>query len=255
MHSPQVINKATMNKSAIVTGGNAGLGFATAKKLCDNGITTYIIGRSEEKTKKACAELGQNAIPVIFDLNNLAGIPKVIQDIAKNGSIDILVNNAGVNMKKDFTEVSDEEFASIIKTNVQSVFSVSREVVKIMKQHNGGSIINISSMASQYGLPKVIAYSASKGAIEAMTRSMAVDLAEFGIRVNCIAPGFIKTNMSSKALDSDPERKNKVLGRTPMGILGMPSNIADAVFFFASEEASFVTGTILPVDGGNSIGF
>lgn len=244
-----------MNKTAIITGGNSGLGYATAKKFCDHGITTYIIGRSEEKTKNACNELGSYAVPVIFDLNNLGGIPNMIQDIGKKGTIDILVNNAGINMKKEFTKVTDEEFASIIKTNVQSVFAVSREVVKIMKQHEGGSIINISSMASQYGLPNVIAYSASKGAIEAMTRSMAVDLAEYKIRVNCIAPGFIKTKMSSKALDNDPERKNKVLGRTPMGILGDPSNIADAAYFFASNEASFVTGTILPVDGGNSIGF
>ncbi|MCB0465950.1 MAG: SDR family oxidoreductase [Aequorivita sp.] len=244
-----------MNKTAIITGGNSGLGYATAKKFCDHGITTYIIGRSEEKTKNACNELGSYAVPVIFDLNDLEGIPNMIQDIGKKGTIDILVNNAGINMKKEFTKVTDEEFASIIKTNVQSVFAVSREVVKIMKQHEGGSIINISSMASQYGLPNVIAYSASKGAIEAMTRSMAVDLAEYKIRVNCIAPGFIKTKMSSKALDNDPERKNKVLGRTPMGILGDPSNIADAAYFFASNEASFVTGTILPVDGGNSIGF
>ena len=244
-----------MNKTAIITGGNSGLGYATATKFCDHGITTYIIGRSEEKTKNACNELGSYAVPVIFDLNNLGGIPNMIQDIGKKGTIDILVNNAGINMKKEFTKVTDEEFASIIKTNVQSVFAVSREVVKIMKQHEGGSIINISSMASQYGLPNVIAYSASKGAIEAMTRSMAVDLAEYKIRVNCIAPGFIKTKMSSKALDNDPERKNKVLGRTPMGILGDPSNIADAAYFFASNEASFVTGTILPVDGGNSIGF
>lgn len=244
-----------MNKTAIITGGNSGLGYATAKKFCDHGITTYIIGRSEEKTKNACKELGDHAIPIIFDLNDLNGIPNMIQEIGKNGAIDILVNNAGINMKKEFTEVTDDEFASIIRTNVQSVFAVSREVVKIMRQHRGGSIINISSMASQYGLPKVIAYSASKGAIEAMTRSMAVDLAEFGIRVNCIAPGFIKTKMSSIALDNDPERKNKVLGRTPMGILGDPSNIADAAYFFALNEASFVTGTILPVDGGNSIGF
>ena len=244
-----------MGKIAIVTGGNAGLGFAIAEKFCIHGITTYIIGRSEEKTRNACNKLGNMAIPIIFDLNNLAGIPKMIEEIAKKDNIDILVNNAGINMKKDFTEVKDEEFESIIKTNVQSVFVISREVVKVMKKYKRGNIINISSMASQYGLPKVIAYSASKGAIESMTRAMAVELAPLGIRVNCIAPGFIKTNMSSKALDNDPERKNKVLGRTPMGILGEPSNIADAAYFLASEESSFVTGSILPVDGGNSIGF
>lgn len=242
-------------KTAIVTGGNSGLGFATAKKLCDNGIKTFIIGRSKDKTEEACSEIGPNAIPVIFDLNDLEGIPKMIESIAKEGNIDILVNNAGINSKKDFIEVSDDDFESIIHTNIQSVFAISREVVKVMKNHEGGAIINISSMASQYGLPKVIAYTASKGAIEAMTRAMAVELAQYGIRVNCVAPGFIKTKMSAKALDSDPERKNKVLSRTPMGILGEPDDIADAVYYFASSESKFVTGTILPVDGGNSIGF
>lgn len=242
-------------KTAIVTGGNSGLGFATAKKFCDNGIKTFIIGRTKEKTEDACAEIGPNAIPVIFDLNNLDAIPTMITDLAEDGNIDILVNNAGINLKKEFTEVTDADFESIIHTNVKSVFAVSREVVKVMKNNGGGSIINISSMASQYGIPKVIAYSASKGAIETMTRAMAVELAQFGVRVNCIAPGFIKTKMSAKALDSDPERKNKVLGRTPMGTLGEPDDIADAAYYFATSESKYVTGTVLPVDGGNSIGF
>jgi len=243
------------NKTAIVTGGNSGLGFATAKKLCDNGIKTFIIGRSKEKTEEACREIGANAIPVLYDLNDIAGIPAMIESITKNNSIDILVNNAGINLKKEFSDVTDEDFLSVIHTNLLSVFAVSREVVKNMKENGGGSIVNISSMASQYGIPKVIAYSASKGAIESMTRAMAVELASFGIRVNCIAPGFIKTKMSSTALDNDPERKNKVLGRTPMGFLGEPSDIADAVYYFALNESKYTTGTVLPVDGGNSIGF
>ena len=185
-------------KTAIVTGGNSGLGFATAKKLCDNGIKTYIIGRSKEKTEEACREIGVNAIPVLFDLNDIAGIPAMIESITQNNSIDILVNNAGINLKKEFLEVTDEDFLSIIHTNLLSVFAVSKAVVKNMKENNGGKIVNISSMASQYGIPKVIAYSASKGAIESMTRAMAVELAPFGIRVNCVAPGFIKPKCRQK---------------------------------------------------------
>jgi NAD(P)-dependent dehydrogenase (short-subunit alcohol dehydrogenase family) len=242
-------------KTAIVTGGNSGLGFATAKKLCDNGIKTYIIGRSKEKTEDACKEIGPNVIPVLYDLNDIAGIGEMIENLTKENPIDILVNNAGINLKKEFLDVTDEDFLSVIHTNLLSVFAVSKAVVKNMKENNGGSIVNISSMASQYGIPKVIAYSASKGAIESMTRAMAVELAPFGIRVNCIAPGFIKTKMSSAALDNDPERKNKVLGRTPMGFLGEPSDIADAVYYFALSESKYTTGTVLPVDGGNSIGF
>jgi NAD(P)-dependent dehydrogenase (short-subunit alcohol dehydrogenase family) len=110
-------------------------------------------------------------------------------------------------------------------------------------------------MASQYGIPKVIAYTASKSAIEGMTRAMAVELSPKGIRVNCIAPGFIATDMSAKALNNDPERKAKVMSRTPMGVLGHPSDIGDAALFLASENSKYITGVVLPVDGGNSVGF
>lgn len=244
-----------MIKRAIVTGANSGLGYATAKKFCENGIKTYIIGRTKERTEQACTEMGSNAVPILFDLNNLKDIPALIDEIAKEGPIDILVNNAGINMKKEFTEVTDEEFLSILHTNVCSVFAMTREVVKVMKKNGGGSIVNISSMAAQYGLPKVIAYTASKGAIETFTRGAAVELAEFGIRVNAVAPGFIKTKMVATAFESDPQRRDKVLARTPMGTLGEPSDIADAIYYYASSESKFVTGTILCVDGGNSIGF
>lgn len=244
-----------MNKSAIITGGNAGLGFATARKFVLEGYKVHIIGRSEEKTENACNELGELAIPYIYDLTDLNGIPHLVNQISEHGPIDVLVNNAGINQKKLITEVTNEDFASILHTNVASVFTISREVIKNMKEHNGGSIVNISSMASQYGLPKVIAYSASKGAIESMTRAMAVEVAQFNIRVNCVAPGFIKTNMSSKALNDDPDRMNRVMMRTPMGKLGLPEDIGETVYYFCSPAAKFVTGTVLPVDGGNSIGF
>ncbi|QDH79173.1 glucose 1-dehydrogenase [Echinicola soli] len=241
---------------AIVTGGASGLGMATAKKLCDNSIKTIIIGRNRTKLVKAQEELGPNCHYYAFDLNDLKNIPELIRSIiADHGKIDILVNNAGINMKKPFMEVTDEEFQQIITTNVSAVFSLSREVAKIMTSQKSGTIVNISSMASQYGIPKVIAYTASKSAIEGMTKAMAVELSPLGIRVNCVAPGFIATEMSAKALNGDPERKQKVLSRTPMGALGNPEHIADAVYYLASESASYVTGTVLPVDGGNSIGF
>ena len=196
------------------------------------------------------------AVPVVLDLSDLESIPGVVSDIvSKSGRIDVLVNNAGINMKKPLLEVTDADFQSIIQTNLLSVFSISREVGRVMQQAGSGSIINISSMAAQYGLPYVVAYSASKTAIEGMTRAMAVELSPMGIRVNCVAPGFIKTPMTAKALDSDPDRKNRVYARTPMGEMGVPQDIADAVLFLASDKARFITGVVLPVDGGNSIGF
>jgi len=243
-------------KIAIVTGGWSGLGYATVKKFTENNIFTFVIGRDEEKLKKACAEFGKNCEAVVFDVTQLDKIPALIKKLAdKKGRIDILVNNAGINQKKPLTEVTDEEFQKIMHTNLNSVFSLSREVSKIMITQKSGCIINISSMAAQYGLPFVISYSASKTAIDGLTRAMAVELSPLGIRVNAIAPGFIFTKMSSTALDNDPQRKQKVLSRTPMGKLGMPEDVANAAYFLASDESSFMTGTVIPVDGGNSIGF
>ena len=243
-------------KVAIVTGGGSGLGLAIAEKFTQTGILTIIVGRSEEKLRTAKEQLGENCFYKSCDLNDLSSIPALIENItAEFGEIDILVNNAGINMKKEFTEVTDEDFLSVINTNVVAVFAISREVVKQMLRQKTGSIINISSMAAQYGLPKVIAYSASKTAIDGMTRAMAVELSPKGIRVNAIAPGFMYIDMTDKALNSDPERKAKVFGRTPMGHMGQPADIGEAALFLASDAAKYITGVVLPVDGGNSIGF
>ena len=247
----------SVKKVAIVTGGGSGIGLAIAEKLVQQNIHTIIVGRDEQKLHFAKEKLGDLCETQTCDLSDLASIPRlVINIIDKHGRIDVLVNNAGINMKKDFTEVTDEEFQRILQTNVTAVLALSREVVKCMLERGlKGGIINISSMASQYGIPKVIAYTASKSAIEGMTRAMATELSPAGIRVNCIAPGFIATDMSAKALNNDPERKAKALGRTPMGELGDPSDIGDSVVFLASDAAKYITGVVLPVDGGNSIGF
>lgn len=246
----------TKQKIAIVTGGGSGLGLAIAARFTQQNIITYIIGRNQQKLNDAVTALGPNARSIAADLTELNLIPTIVdQIIRKEGRIDILVNNAGINLKKEFTEVTDDDFQSLMLTNVTSVFAISREVVKVMIKQNSGSIINISSMAAQYGIPKVIAYSASKTAIEGMTRAMATELSPKGIRINCIAPGFIETNMSAKALDSDPERKQRVMMRTPMGKLGKPYDVANTAYFLASDESGYLTGTIIPVDGGNSIGF
>jgi NAD(P)-dependent dehydrogenase (short-subunit alcohol dehydrogenase family) len=243
-------------KVAIVTGGGSGLGFAIAEKFTRNGITTIIAGRDAEKLKAAKDTLGIMCHAMVCDVTDLPSVPVFVNDVIQQfGQIDILVNNAGINMKKEFTEVTDAEFQSVITTNVCSVFAMSREVVKHMLQKKSGVIINISSMAAQYGLPKVIAYSASKTAIDGMTRAMAVELSPMGVRVNAIAPGFIYSAMTDKALNSDPERKAKVFGRTPMGHMGEATDIGEAALFLAGDTAKYITGVILPVDGGNSIGF
>lgn len=244
-------------KTALVTGGASGIGLAIAQRFVQAGIRTIIIGRDVQKLEHAKAQLGNLCIPHAFDVTHLPAIPQLVADLtAQHGSIDILVNNAGINHKKIFTEVTDEDFQRVLLTNISAIFALSREIVKPwLAQQRKGCILNISSMAAQYGIPKVIAYTASKSAIEGMTRAMAVELSPSGIRVNCIAPGFIATDMSAKALDNDPERKHKALSRTPMGMLGSPSDIGEAALFLCSDAAAYITGVVLPVDGGNSIGF
>jgi NAD(P)-dependent dehydrogenase (short-subunit alcohol dehydrogenase family) len=241
---------------AIVTGGSSGIGFATAKKFTENGIFTLIVGRNKQKIDDAVSCLKKNCASIQFDMTQVSQIPSLIQQFTDQyGPIDILVNNAGINMKKNLTEVTDEDFQKILHTNLTSVFAISREVAKAMIPRKKGCIINISSMAAHYGLPGVIAYTASKSAIEGITRAMAVELSPLGIRVNCIAPGFIVTNMSSTALDSDPERKKRVMMRTPLGKMGSPGDVANILYFLTTDESSYMTGAVIPVDGGNSIGF
>jgi len=251
------MEKENQQKIAIVTGGGSGIGLAIAEKFTQNNIRTIIVGRDQKKLDSAKQRLGEFCETVSYDVNELAGIPKLINDLAgRFGKIDILVNNAGINLKKDFTAVTDDDFQKVILTNVTSVFVFSREVVKCMlEEKNGGVIINISSMAAQYGLPRVIGYSASKNAIDGMTRAMAVELSPKGIRVNAIAPGFNTTAMTAKAFSDDPERMNKAMARTPMGKFGEPADIGDAALFLVSDAARYITGVILPVDGGNSVGF
>lgn len=245
-----------MVKVAVITGGSSGIGYAIAKNFSGNGIRTILIGRDAAKLKSACGSFGDLSECMVCDLSVLSALPATVgKIIEKYGTIDILVNNAGINLKKPLQEVTDVDYQKVILNNQTAMFTLTREVAKVMMHQKSGNILNISSMASQYGLPYVIAYTASKSAIEGMTRALAVELAPYGIRVNCIAPGFIKTNMSSDALENDPERKRKVLSRTPMNRLGNPEEVADAALFLVSDTASFITGVVLPVDGGNSIGF
>ncbi len=246
----------TTQKIAIVTGGGSGIGFAIAKKFAAEGMFVYITGRNFEKLNKAQQEIGTNCRAVQLDMEDLDKIPAFVQKIAsEHGQIDVLVNNAGINIKRPFVEVTDEEFQKIITINLTSVFVLSREVVKVMLPKKSGSIIQISSMSAHYGIPMITAYSAAKTALEGMARSMAVDLSADGIRINCIAPGFIVTAMTNKAFEGDPERKAKVLGRTPMGKLGQPEDIAGAAWFLANDDSAFITGEVIKVDGGNAIGF
>jgi NAD(P)-dependent dehydrogenase (short-subunit alcohol dehydrogenase family) len=256
MSKPGAQYRDLRNKTVLVTGGGSGLGFAIAKAFIDNSSQVVIVGRDAVRLKEARKLLGKKAHCLTFDVTEIDRLPELVEWVEGTvGTVDVLVNNAGINMKKDVLHVTNKDFQGIIQTNQTAVFALTREILRSMVTRRSGSVIMISSMASRYGIPKVIGYTASKSAVEGMTRALAVECAPFGIRVNCIAPGFIKTRMSSEALESDPERKHRVLARTPMGRLGEPSDVAHAALFLASDQSKFVTGVVLPVDGGNSIGF
>jgi len=243
-------------KTAIVTGGGSGLGYAISEEFIRAGAKVVITGTTEPKLKNACENLGDKCNYVVNDVTALETLPWLAGYVEETfGQIDILVNNAGVHLKKPVLEVTDEEFKRVIETNLVGVFALTREVSKYMMKRKTGSIILISSMAAMYGLPLVAAYSASKSAIQGMTHSLASELSPNGLRVNTIAPGFIETDMSRKALEADPDRKERVLRRTPLGKLGLPQDIGFSAVFLASEAARYITGATLPVDGGNSVGF
>ena len=243
-------------KNVLVTGGATGLGYAIAEAFAANHSNVFIVGRNRGKLESAGKALGAGVRCLVFDLSEIDRIPGLVQQAASvAGEIDVLVNNAGINVKNDALSVSNKEYQETILTNQTAVFALSREVGRSMVARGTGSIIMMSSMATHYGIPKVVGYAASKAAVEGMTRTLAVEWSPHGVRVNCIAPGFIASAMSSRAFDNDPARKERVLARTPLGRLGEPLDVANAALFLASDQSKFVTGIVLPVDGGNSIGF
>ncbi|RAK69332.1 SDR family NAD(P)-dependent oxidoreductase [Hymenobacter edaphi] len=241
---------------ALVTGGGSGIGLEIARCMTQAGATVIITGRREEVLKDARQALGARAQYLVNDVCDLASLEGLIEQIESTyGPLDVLVNNAGINMKKPALQVSDEEFARIIHTNLNAVFALTRACARRMVERRRGVILMISSMAAYYGIDRVVAYAASKSAVEGMVKVLASEFSAHGVRVNALAPGFIETEMSRTAMNSDPDRKSRALRRTPMGSFGQPEDIGRAAVFLASDAARYITGASLPVDGGNSIGF
>jgi NAD(P)-dependent dehydrogenase (short-subunit alcohol dehydrogenase family) len=241
---------------ALITGGGTGIGLEIARCMVAAGATVIITGRREAVLQESAAELGEGAHFLVNDICDLASLDGLVAQVeAEHGPLDILVNNAGINMKKPALEVTDEDFSRIIHTNLNAVFSLTRAAAKRMVARRRGVILMISSMAAYYGIDRVVAYAASKSAVEGMVKVLASEFSAQGVRVNAIAPGFIETEMSRTAMNSDPERRDRAMRRTPMGKFGKPADIGHAAVFLASEGARYITGVSLPVDGGNSIGF
>jgi gluconate 5-dehydrogenase len=241
---------------ALVTGGGTGLGLATGQALVESGARLVMTGRREEVLRQACAQLGAAAAYIRHDVTDLPSVPSLVERIEKEfGPLDILINNAGIHLKKAALDTSDAEFATVLQTHLHGSFALSRECARGMVERRRGSIVMILSMAALFGIPHVVAYSAAKTALLGLTRALAVEWGPSGVRVNAIAPGWVDTELSRGALAGDPARQQKILGRTPLGRLGDALDIGYAAVYLCSPAARFVTGVVLPVDGGASIGF
>ncbi len=241
---------------ALVTGGSSGIGLAISEALIEAGARVIITGRNEQNLQAAAMRLGPAATGIRHDLADLASIPPLVQRIeAEIGPMTILVNNAGQHLKKQAIRTSDEELARVLTTHLSGAYALTRECAARMVTRGQGSIIMIVSMAALFGIPLVSAYSAAKAGLLGLTRALATELSPRGVRVNAIAPGFIDTAMSRRALQTDEARLLKVLGRTPAGRLGEAADVGYAAVYLSSPAARFITGIVLPVDGGVSIGF
>ncbi|HEX3356004.1 MAG TPA: SDR family oxidoreductase [Tepidisphaeraceae bacterium] len=244
-------------ETALITGGGTGLGFGIARCLAAAGAKVVLVGRREKELAEAAKSLGPSAAFVAHDITQLkrAGELVVAAEKAANGPITILVNNAGIHLKKAAAETAPEEFQSVLTTHVCAAQALAAAVLPGMLKRGQGNILFTASMAAMIGMPLVIAYSAAKSAYLGMVRSLAAEVSGRGVRVNAIAPGWIESAMLRQALSGDTERERKILARTPMGRFGEPDDIGKAAVFLCSPAAQFITGVVLPVDGGASIGF
>ena len=242
---------------AIITGGGSGIGFGVSKCLAAAGAKVVLVGRRERELAVAVADIGDAAFYVVHDIDRLEDAPTLVRaaEKAAGGSISILVNNAGTHLKKPTTETTSAEFQSVLTTHLCAAHALNRAVLPDMLANRHGVILFTASMASFIGVPLIIAYTAAKSAYVGLTRGLAAEFSAQGVRVNAIAPGWIESPMLRKALDGDPERMQKIMSRTPIGHFGKAEDVGWAAVYLCSLAAKFITGIVLPVDGGASIGF
>jgi 2-deoxy-D-gluconate 3-dehydrogenase len=243
-------------KAAIVTGGNGGIGRGIALGLAEAGANVCIAGRNEQKNETVRAEieaLGRSCIAVRCDVDELVDIEATIEaTVAAFGGLDILVNNAGIAELTPPEEMSDEQWSSVVDTNLTSVFRFSRAVYPRLVERGGGKILNIGSMYSLFGSPLVPSYAASKGGVIQLTKSLAVAWAPQNIQVNALLPGWITTDMTAPVKDLT-EMYQAVIARTPAGRFGEPEECAGTAVFLSSAASNFVTGQSVAVCGGYSV--
>ena len=242
-------------KTALVTGSSQGIGQAIAQRLAESGASIVIDYRSNpdgaEATQRMVQAAGAKAIIVRADLSSIDQIHALVDGGVKAfGAIDILVNNAGIEKRKDFWEVTEEEYDSVMAVNLKGVFFTTQLFVKQLRLANrSGKVINISSVHEELPFPHFTSYCMSKGGLKMMTRNLAIELAPFGITVNSVAPGAIETPIN-KALLEDKGKVQALLNNIPLKRLGQPGDVAGVVAFLASKGSDYITGTTVFVDGG-----
>lgn len=250
------MQKSFANKVIVVTGGTAGIGRSIAYHFAKQGAKVYIFGSNQERGETAEKELRELAgIDTIYfrrvDVAKTSEVETAIEAIiATEGSIDILVNNAGVTRDNLILRMSEDDWDSVINTNLKSVYNTCRAVTRPMMKSRKGKIINISSVIGLTGNAGQVNYAASKSGIIGVTKSLAKELASRNICVNCIAPGFVETRMTEGLTD---KLKDTILGTIPLKRMGLPDEIAYAVLFLASDNADYITGQVITVDGGMTI--
>ena len=240
----------TNKKRVLISGGSRGIGKSLCKAFCALGYKVAFIYKSRDE---AASELASStgALPIKADISVPSEAKNAVERAYEYlGGFDVLVNNAGISQIKLFTEVADDEFSSIINTNLGGAFYLSREVAKHMIREHSGRIINIGSMWGKCGASCEVPYSASKAALRGMTMALAKELGPSGITVNCIEPGLIRTEMNSSL---DEETIKGICEETPLMRMGEPEDVAALAVFLASDAASFITGQCIGVDGGFAI--
>jgi 2-dehydro-3-deoxy-D-gluconate 5-dehydrogenase len=238
-------------KVALVTGANTGIGQAIAVALAEAGADVAVAGRSEPAdTIAAIRGAGRKAVSIAADFSSIQPVSGVVaQTLSELGRLDILVNNAGIIRRNDLLDFTEEEWDSVIDTNLKTLFFLSQTSARHMAARGSGKIINIASLLSFQGGVRVPSYTAAKSGVAGVTKAMANELAPKGVQVNAIAPGYIATN-NTAALQADETRNRQIMERIPAGRWGRPEDIAGAAVFLASSASDYVTGQILAVDGG-----
>ena len=244
------------NQTAIVTGGGTGLGLGITRCLVQAGAKVVITGRREDVLQQAAAEFAGKVIPMVVDVTDTKSLPAFVERAARDvGAPDILVNNAGIHVKKPALEMSDEDFDSVLRTHLSGAFALTRAVAPGMLARGTGSIVFVSSMTAYMGMPLVAGYATAKSGVIGLVRTLSAEFAPKGVRVNAVAPGWIDTPMLRKAIESDAERARKIKGRIQMEGFGRPEDVGWAAVYLCSEAARYVTGVILPIDGGGHASF